>query len=153
MATPLDANFGAGFDADAFRAAIRNTMLMGLPSSVPDTVTFTWKESRTYNVARDSTGTPFARTAVPTSTTQHADVQVPVAVEFQQTNQVSGTGAGRFDAASAKITVLDVDYELIKDADYVLLGGDKYEIEYTAPPVGLFTVDVFTLYLRVTDET
>lgn len=155
MASPTDPNFGADFDADAFRNAITGAMEMGLPADPSERVTFRWKTDHTYATA-DPAGNPYNFTATPVTTTAKADVQIPAAVEF-----ISGRSAGMEgtvfgaieDRPLAIITVLDTHYPLVQGADQVLLGGDTYNIDYVAPPIGLFTVTVYQLHCRSLSET
>lgn len=153
MATPSDATFGAGFDATAFRAAIRNTMTMGLPNASADKATFVWTASRTYT-SEDPSHNPYSWTATPVTETTHADVQVPVAVEFAPRPAASqDTSLGQFDATRVSLTLLDTDYDLVEGADKVTLGGNTYVIDFIGPPVGLFDVTIYTIYATAQDES
>lgn len=151
MAEVPDPTFGAGFNADEFRAAIRNAMIMGLPDAESARATFRWKPSRNYSVA-DSGGNPYDYTAEPEDEDAPDDVQVPVAVRFYPTTVINGTAMGNFDNPHVEITVLDEDYVEIEGADEVLLGGDTYQIRYVGPPQGLFTVTVYTIWAQALDE-
>lgn len=153
MATPLDASFGAGFNADKFRAAIRSTMMMGLPNSVSERATFRWLPVREYPI-QDRAANPYDWTDTPSVETLRADVLVPVAVEFAARPSGSqDTVIGQFDSSRAIVTILDVDYALVEGADQVILGGNTYIVQFVAPPVGLFDVTVYTIYLEAVDET
>lgn len=153
MATPTDASFGAGFDAAAFRSAIRSTMEMGLPNATSERATFVWKEERTYQ-KQDPGHNPYSWDATPTTDVTHAEVRIPVAVEFSARPAGSlDTVMGQFDTARAIITVLDVDYALIQGADYVKLGENLYIIDFVGPPMGLFEVTVYQLQCSAVDET
>lgn len=143
----------AGFDAAAFRLAIRSTMTMAAPNATADRATFRWSPVKTFGT-EDPGHNPYSWTATPSSTTTHADVQVPVAVEFSAPRLASKeTPLGEFDTARAIITVLDVDYDLIVGADLILLGQNTYEIQFVAPPIGLFDVTVYQIYADARDES
>lgn len=145
--------FGSGFDPDAFREAIRATMTMGLPETVSERATFRWKTERTYDV-EDQKHNPYSWDDTPATELAYDDVRVPVAVEFSSGYGVAGgTTIGQFDATRVVITVLDVDYALIEGADLVLLGGNTYNIDYIAPPVGLFEVTVYMIHATAQDES
>lgn len=152
MATPTDASFGAGFDAAAFRAAIEQTMIMGLPVDAAERATFRWKPERTFSTA-DPAGRPYSWTDTPATEDEPADVQIPVAVEFEARPAGSAdTVIGQFDAARAVITVLDAHYPQVAGANFVILGGDTYQIDLWAPPVGLFDATIHTVYATAIDE-
>lgn len=154
MARPTPTpSFGSGFNADAFRTAIRNTMVMGLPNATLEKPTFRWNTERTYAI-EDPQDNPYSWDAAPVTVTAHADVQVPVAVEFAARPAGSqDTSIGQFDATRVTLTVLDVDYALIEGADIVLLGGNTYDIQFVGPPIGLFEVTVYSIYAEARDES
>lgn len=154
MAIPTNAPSGfTGFDATAFRAAVRATMVMGLPNATADKATFRWTTVETFDV-EDPAHNPYDWTDTPATSVAHADVQVPVAVEFAARPAASlDTPVGQFDAARVEITVLDVDYVLIEGANEVLLGENTYDIDFVGPPGGLFGVDVYSIYATARDET
>ena len=152
MASSTDAR-ASGFDADAFREAVKFAMHMGLPESTDERATFRWEVERTFAVA-DSGGVPFDKTADPLTETTHDDVQIDVAVEFSTIRGTDiTTSVGQFNAARAVITVLDEDYASIEGANTVLLGGNTYDIDFVRPPVGLFAVTVYQLDCTARDET
>lgn len=147
------AGSNSAFDATAFRTAIRSAMTMGLPGTTSERATFRWTPDKTFATA-DGAGKPYSWGATPTTTTTHADVQVPVAVEFSARPAGSlSTVMGEFDTSRAVITVLDEDYADIVGADLVLLGGNTYEIEFVGPPMGLFDVTVYQLFCLARDES
>lgn len=126
---------------------------MGLPGATADRATFRWTTQNTYE-KHDSSGSPWDFTSVPVVTTSHADVQVPVAWQFQPSRTTSGTNVvAEFEAPVVIVTVLDEDYEQIIGADLVMMGQNTYEIQYVAPPVGLFEVTVYQIYCRARDES
>lgn len=153
MATPTDPAFGAGFDAAGFRNAIRQTMVMGQPNAVEERATFQWTTESSY-AQEDPAHNPYSWDDTPVVSTSHADVQVPVAVEFSARPAASvDTSVGQFDTSRAVITILDSDYALITGADKVLLGGNTYVIDFVAPPLGLFEVTIYQMFCSALDET
>ena len=153
MANPTDSSFGAGFNATAFRDAIRSTMEMGLPNTVAERATFRWKPERSYAV-QDQAENPYDWTDTPVTEDVPADVQVAVAVEFEAHPAGSvDTALGQFDTSRAIITVLDTEYASIVGANEVLLGENTYTVQFVAPPVGLFDVTIYRIYVEAVDES
>lgn len=150
---PAPPGFGAEFNADEFRSAIRATMTMGLPNKVEERATFRWIVRKDW-AQEDSGGVPFDLTSTPTRVEEHPDVQIPIAWAFSaRPAQSVSTEMGEFDLGRVEMTILDVDYELVRGAELVVLGGNIYEIAFVAPPVGLFDVTVYTVYANARDET
>ena len=153
MATPTDSSFGAGFDATKFRNAVRSAMEMGLPNTVSERATFRWNVERTFSYQDEATN-PYDWTDTPVTEVTHADVLIPVAVEFTaRPAGTTDTPIGQFDTARAVVTILDTDYPDVAGADQVILGGNTYSIQFVAPPIGLFTVTVYQMYLEAVDES
>lgn len=143
----------AGFDAAAFRLAIRSTMTMAAPNATADRATFRWSPIKTFS-PQDPAHNPYSFTEAPVTNVTHIDVKVPVAVEFSAPRLAAHeTPLGEFDTARAIITILDDDYALVAGADLVLLGQNTYEIEFVAPPIGLFDVTVYQIYAVARDES
>jgi hypothetical protein len=143
----------AGFDAAGFRSAIRFAMNMGLPNATSERATFKWSTVRTFATA-DPAGSPYDFSSTPTASVTHADVLIPVAVEFSARPAGSrDTAVGQFDSSRAVLTVLDEDYALVAGADLVLLGQNTYEIQFVGPPVGLFDVTIYQLFCDARDES
>jgi hypothetical protein len=145
------------FDAATFRTNIRFAMDMGLPVDPSERPTFHWKTIRTYT-HEDSASNPFSWESTPATETTFPDVQVSCAVTFGKGSEAEvNTNVGEINATSAVLTVLDEDYALLTvdgvRANQVSLGGDLYEIEYVAPPTGLFDVTVYEIYCQAVDES
>ena len=140
------------FDPAGFRDAVRFAMNMGLPNTVSERATFRRSSRKDYAI-EDPAGRPYDFTDSPTRTVTQRDVQVPVAVEFAARPSGSfRTTLGEFDSSRAIVTVLDEDYALIEGSDQVLLGGNVYEVQFIAPPIGLFDVTVYQLHCQAVDE-
>ena len=142
----------AAFNADAFRDAIRFSMTLGLPQAEQLRATFRWSAVKNYQI-EDPEGLPYNFNSTPTEVVDTPDdVQVPVAVEFAE-GSMEGNSVGEFISSKAILTILDIDYSLVEGADTVLLGGGKYKIDFVAPPIGLFDVTIWQLYLTALDES
>lgn len=141
-----------GFNPSAFRTAIRFAMEMGTPQAVSERATFQWPVEKTFVVA-DTMNKPYNWGAAPTSEVIKPDVQVLCAVEFSGNGAFDGTAMGDFEKATAALTLLDEEYEKVIGATRVLLGGNTYEVLYTAPPVGMFETTVYTIYCEAVDES
>lgn len=152
MAAPTDPTFGADFDADLFRDSIRQTMIMAKPNAVEERLTFVWTTKKEYETNSPS-GKPYSYNQEPDSVIAHDPVEAVCAVEFiSRSAQGAGTPFGEVDAPRLILTLLDVDYELVEGADLVYMDGAEYKIDYVAPPMGLFTVTIYSVYCSSTDE-
>ena len=148
-----------GFNAAQFRDAIKFAMRMGTPNPEENRATFRWDVERTYSEA-DGSGNPYSWTATADSETSYDEVQADVAVEFVTRSTLSnGNPIAEFDTPRAVITVLDVDWDIIIDGgsrpapDQVILGGNTYNMDFIAPDIGLFDVNVYQLHCSAIDET
>lgn len=148
------AGTNSSFDAAAFRDAIRSAMRMGAPGQVADRATFRWRPVRTYS-RPDSAGLPYNFNSNPVTEVVKADVVLQeVAIEF--TARPAGTrdtAVGQFDTSSVVLTLLDDQYELVEGANEVLIGGNTYVVNFVAPPMALFEVDVYQIYCEARDES
>jgi hypothetical protein len=144
--------FGNVFNADQFKAAIRSTMLMGMPEEPSERITFRWTPNRSYTSA-DSAGNPWSWEDVPVSEDAPEDVQVPAAVEFSARPAGSmDTPIGQFDTSRVIVTLLDDDFEQIRGADLIMIDGATYDVMFVGPPVGLFSVTVYSVFGEARDE-
>jgi len=154
MATVTDPSFGAGFDAEAFKTAIRNAMLMGSPNQTAMKATFRWKEDKTYANSAPG-GRPYNLRATPAADDTPEDVVLDyVAVQFIARSTLSGgTAVAEFDTPRAIITMFEEEYEQVHGCNRVVLGGNTYRVDFWAPPTPLFSVDVFHLHVSAVDES
>jgi hypothetical protein len=136
-----------GFDPDVFRTNIHFAMNMGLPQDTAQRPTFHFKATKTFPAGTllDSEGTPLDP-RVPATISAPDPVQVPCAVEFQTTRNDDESLVGTFRQTAASLTLLDVDYDLVKDAIEVALNGVRFNIGYAEPPIGMGTVTIYTLH-------
>lgn len=150
------------FSAEKFRDGIKFAMRMGLPDTESERITFQWTSENTWALA-DARKRPYDFTAAPDSTVSAPDIPasltVPATVEFFETRSTSGeTTVGNFDSTKLKVTILDDEYAIITDMnlglpDKATVDGDLYTVDFIAPPVGLFDVTVYTIYLSAVDES
>ena len=165
--------FSSGFDETAFRDAITNTMLMGIPENTAERLTFWWRRAQTFS-PDDPAGNPYDWTsppiidnpgnpnlpdpgdqqgATPTGAIADQSLVVPYALEFSaRPAGSSNTVFGEIDASRAVVTMLETSFTQIATADYATISNSRYRIQFSAPPVGLFGVSVHTLYLEAEDE-
>lgn len=149
---------GVTFDAANFRTQIKLAMGMGMPDNPAERLTWHWNPVDTYTTA-DPANEPYDWTEVPTTEVPGSaanptgSAQVDYAVQFIPGRSAMGdqTPLGEFDPTRIVVTLLDVDYQIIKDADYATMANTTYDIDFSAPPEGLFEVTVYTIYLRARD--
>jgi hypothetical protein len=135
-----------GFDAAAFRTAIRAAMVMGAPLDTSQKTTFIFSDVSTYS-PEDPDNNPYDWTQTPVTEVAERRVIVPAAVQYA-TAAVVGTTMGDFDATRAVITLLDVDYALVAGADLVLLGNTHYVLDPPGwIPLALFDVGVYQVHV------
>lgn len=150
MAKPTDPSFGAGFDEAVFRAVIRSTMQMGTPSAVEERATFIWETLATF-ANPNSAGRPFDFNQRPLTVDQHEEVQVDCTYEFVE-RAGHGTAIGQFENPRMKIYVMDEDFELVRGANKVRMGGNMYTINFVEPPVSLFGPTLYVIHCQADDE-
>jgi hypothetical protein len=126
---------------------------MGLPSDISERATFKWLPVREFTV-KDRSNRPYDWTDSPTTEEIHADVQIPVAVEYvARGSQSRDTAAGRFDPSAATLTILDIHYPQVQGATQVEFDGNTYDIVFWEPPLGLFSVSIYKVHLSARDES
>lgn len=150
------------FNATKFRNGIKFAMEMAFPEDSNQQITWSWIPQRVFRKA-DSGGMPFDWS--PTSLVSETDVSdfvVDCAVKFASatsTSRVGGTALGVFDPATAQVTMLDLDYDRLvahgggKFPDQAFIDGTRYEVQLIAPPVGLFEVTIYDIYLQAVDTS
>lgn len=145
--------FGEGFDAAVFREAIKNTMQMGTTTDTLDRVTFQWNPDVDYEI-EDPAGNTYDFSATPITYDVQTEIQVDVAMEFIPRSTLSaGNAVAGFDTPRLRLTLLDVDWDLVIGADTVIAGGNTYRVKYVQPPIALFSVDVWVVECIAFDES
>lgn len=132
-----------GFDADVFREGIRFAQEMAAPPLESEQVAFYRPTQLVYNVPVDDDNVPFDPDATVTRVTP-APVRVACSVEFQDAAG-HATVFGDIAATRVVVTLLDEEYEQVKDATYIVLGGEKWVYSRTRPPSGLFDVGLYSI--------
>jgi hypothetical protein len=160
MAT--SSSFSSSFPEADFRDGILNTMLMGISEDPAQRLQWVWRRDVTY-APDDPAGNPYDWTATPvtdvagnatlTDTGTEQFLVVPYALEFSiRPGSSVSTPVGELDVSHLLITLIDSDYEKVKTADYARVGDVTYNIEFKAPPTGLFGVTVWQVYLAAQDQ-
>lgn len=155
--------FSGAFPETTVRTAILDTMLMGMPEDVDKRLTWYWKRAQTFS-PDDPAGNPYDWTATPIVDDPGNPVlpdpggdqslQVPYALEFSARPAGSATTVlGEIDTSRAIVTMVETDFEKIKTADYAIIDDSRYRIQFDAPPVGLFGLTVYTVYLEAEDSS
>ena len=147
------AGVDAGFDAAAFRDAIHFAMTMGAPPDPSQQITFYFPETtiNAGSVPVDGAGVPFDPEAELTGTAPDP-VQVECALEYFDAED-QPTSFGMMAPARLAVTLLDLDYELVAGASYVVVHGDRYNYRRTQPPQGLFDVGLYVMHFTAENET
>jgi len=147
-----------GFNQTEFREAIRFAMTMGAPTDTSERVVFHWKRDQTFTPA-DSGSRPYDFTAAPVTDEPgnedepDGELTVDCAVEFvPRTAEGTENFVGAFQSPRAIITLLDEDYARISDADWVTINDAYYIIEFAGPPMGMFEVTVYQIFVTARDE-
>lgn len=137
----------AGFDGDAFRDGIRLAFTMGQPPSLDDPaeaqLAFHFPSQLLYTGPVDGDGVPFDPNSTVTRVIP-APVTVPCGIEYTSAAD-EATAFGTVLPSRVKVTLLDEDYVKVKDASYVVIGGEKYVYHHSEAPRGLFDVGLYTL--------
>lgn len=151
------ANSNPGFDADAFRTGIRFAMSMGAPPVEGEQAAFLLPSTLVYNLPGgggpayvDQEGVPFDPTTTVTRTVPDP-IKVLCAVEYFDAHG-EPTNFGVITPSRAVITLLDEEYEQIKECIAVVLRGERFIYRSTEYPAGLFDVGVYTLHFTAEDE-
>jgi len=140
------------FDSAAFRTAIQGVFAMGTAPLTDDQPLFYFPVVTVYSTdAVDGIGVPFSPTATATST-QADPISVPCGIEYKD-GKASSTVFGEVVAASAIVTILDVDYAKIVGFEYVILHEQKFKLMNIEPVQGLFDVGILTLNLQAENSS
>lgn len=147
------AGTNSNFNSTKFRDAITFAMNMGLPPRTADRATFHWKPAPTFAKA-DPRGIPYNFTQPALTTGVKEDIQIPVAVQFtSRLIRKTVMPAGEInDNEHLIVVVLDTYFDQVADADQIILGGNLYNIDFIAPPEGLFDVEVYQFFCTSVDE-
>ena len=141
------------FNAAEFREGIRLAMVMGEPPITDEQVLFHFEPQLVYvgGGKVDADGVPFDPNATVQRVTPPA-VHVHCAIEYVDVESVP-TNVGYIAPTKIKITLLDEDYEKVKNTTHVTIAGDVYRYRRTEPPTGLFDVGLYALHFQSENET
>ncbi len=144
------------FDPTQFRFFIKQTMKMGIPTATDEKLTWHFKPVQDFT-PQDPALKPYDWSTPPESSEPgNPDLPSGVAIVDYALEFSAGTSSegdvGRFDTSRLKVTLLDVDYEVIKTADYATIGRVYYNIKFVAPPIGMFSVTVYEVHLVARDQ-
>lgn len=144
------AGTNGGFSAAKFRAGVRFAMTMGAPPAAADQLIFGWNPTVTTVATTDGEGVPFDPTATVTRTTVPT-VKKTCAIEYLDAAG-DPTPFGSVIPSKVRITLLDEEYTAVRDADFVVVGGDKYLRHHEPPSLGLFEVGVHQIVYIAENE-
>lgn len=142
-----------GFDAARIVDGLHKAMGFGEATRAGDKATFYLRNPQTYDPAdppADMEGIPFDPDVRRTATTR--PVVVPCAIEYFDRGESAET-FGVLQPTKVKLTLLDPDYQRVKNFVYVAAGGDKYYYAKTEPPIALGSIDVWIIHCNSQDET
>lgn len=160
MAT--NSEFAADFDQADWEDSIRQTMRMGMPEDDAFKLTWYWKREQVFS-PDDTAGNPYEWDDDPiTDDPGNPDLPddgaeqtliVDYAIEFSSRPAGSvNTVLGEIDNSRAVVTLLDSDYQQVRDADYAKIDRSTYRIQFDSPAIGLFGATVWERILEAVDE-
>lgn len=144
-----------GFDADAVLAGLHKAMGFGEPTRTDDKATFFFPKTRTSTpsgASADQDDIPFDVTVPVVAADSHPKATVACAVEYVDATEIVTT-AGDVTPSKIVITILDPEWQQVKDFSFVVAGGDKYIRGRVEPPVALGSIDVWTVHCTAEDES
>lgn len=138
-----------GWDEAKVKDGLYKAMGFGEPTRTEDKATFHIPEPSEDETSGNSEGVPWDPTVKRPVT--RATKQVPCAIEFVDSSERTET-FGAYAPTQIVITLLDDDYQQVRDFDFVVAGGDKYFRSQTEPPIAMGTIDVWTVHCTAQDE-
>lgn len=149
------------FDNDGFRKAIRFAMQMGTNPDADKRPYFVKKSgARTYwkngvqlsSVPRtDRDGNPLDPD-IEVRSTPDENLVVDCAIEVERA-EADELPVGNFRPTKVVVTLLDDQYQIVKDCRELLYNGDRYLYGYEPESNGLFEVGVYTMIFYAKDES
>ena len=138
------------FDSARVITGLHQAMGFGEPNATADKATFFFPKQEVVADPSDEDGVPFDPSVRPADDSA-TPVTVPCAVEFFDASGAS-THVGQIDASRVKITLLDAEWQLVKEFTFMTVGGEKYMRDKIEPPVALGSIDVWTAWAVSEDE-
>lgn len=133
-----------GFDAERVIEGLKKAMGFGEPTRPEDKVTFYFNARSTPTGPVDEDGIPFDPDDRITNTREDDATTVDCVVEYQDRAPKAET-FGVVVPARVILTLLDPDWQQVKDFSYVKAGGDIYHRSTVEPPVALGSIDVWSV--------
>lgn len=125
-------------------------MTMGTPPASVDALKFYWNPVTTTPATKDGEGVPFDPTATVTRAVSRTTTK-PCAVEYLDASG-QPTPFGSVVPSRVRVTLLDQDYAIVKDANFIVIGGDRYLRHHEPPSYGLFDVGVHQIIYIAENE-
>lgn len=134
-----------GFDAKAFRTAIRGVWDMAAPNLPGEQATFFMPQQAVFTAPTDEDDVPFDPAARPDTASPNPPIKISCGVQyFDAAGNL--TDFGYVVPARATIDMFDEDYAKVKGCAFVVLRGEKFNYDHTEFPAGLFDVTIYTLH-------
>ena len=151
----------ADFDSAGFRQAIKFAMQMGTNPNPDRRPIFVKRSSSvTYWKGGIQLGTPprMDRDGVPLDPDievrrvpdEHLEVDCAIEVVRAEAEELP---VGNFRPTKVVATLLDAEYEVVKECREMLYNGDRYIFGYEPESNGLFDVGVYTMIFYAKDES
>ena len=131
---------------------IKKAMGFGEPTRVEDKVTFYFNARSEPTGEVDEEGVPFDPEDRTTNTRAGESMVVDCAVEYQDRAPQTET-FGVYIPARIILTLLDPDWQQVKDFTHVKAGGDIYHRSTVEPPVALGSIDVWSVICLAEGES
>lgn len=140
------------FDEARVLEGLKKAMGFGEPTRPEDKVTFYFNERSTPAGEVDEEGVPFDPDDRVINEREGEAVIVDCVVEYQDRAAQTET-FGVYIPARVILTLLDPDWQQVKDFSYVKAGGDIYWRSTVEPPVALGTIDVWSVICLAEGES
>lgn len=131
---------------------LKKAMGFGEPTRAEDKVTFYFNAPSTPVGGVDEEGVPFDPSDRTTNTREGETKVVDCVVEYQDRAPQTET-FGVYIPARVILTLLDPDWQQVKDFSYVKAGGDIYHRSTVEPPVALGSIDVWSVICLAEGES
>jgi hypothetical protein len=141
-----------GFDQARVIEGLKKAMGFGEPTRPEDKVTFFFNARSTPTGEVDEEGVPFDPNDHSTNTREGETKVVDCVVEYQD-RAPQAESFGVYVPARVILTMLDPDWQQVKDFVYVKAGGDIYHRSTVEPPVALGTIDVWSVICLAEGES
>jgi len=144
----------ANIPTAALRDTLRQTMVMGLPSTVSERPTFYFEGEKAYDDA-DLEGSPWDWTDTPTTDTGADPVQVLCAYEFFSPLGRQGaflTEVGEFNPTTVVLTMFEDEFDQTYGFTYLEIGpsDQRWYFRFFKPAIGLNDLTVYQLHCVAT---